>query len=270
MSKIKYKVLEKPLKMLFKVEVSEKTTVKEDFAVRLFEIDIVPQKTSFWSGSQNIELIRTPSALSGIPANNVDAFAQQVAAVLHNLTFKMSDYGMPLRVEKQDELWQKWLAVRANLADSYAGEWVDKSLSLVDQKMLPSEKLTRNLMQDLFLNEYFRGAYGVQFSDNSFKRERTVYGLCPFPIQFNETWTLQSLENEQRINFFGKWNGIVNTDSFKQWLQAKTGTGIAQITVDGYYQISNYTGWCNALYSSYLLTAGNGYEKNIKVTLTTN
>ncbi|SHF39625.1 hypothetical protein [Pedobacter caeni] len=270
MSKIRYKALEQPLKMLYKVEISEKTLEKETTSLRLFEIDIVPEKVSFWSGNQNIEIVRKPSMVSGIPDNSVDAFVQQIAVALHQLTFKLGFNGMPVCVEKQDELWRKWLTIRSNIADSYTGDWVDKALCEIDQKMLPSDQLTQNIMQDLFLNEYFRNVYDFAFVEDQFKRRRTVYGLCPLPLQFIETWTRQSSTEGQMISFSGRCNESSNTSDFKNWLKTKTNDQLSQISVNGSYQINSNTGWCNALDSSYSLVANNSYEKTIKVTLTTN
>lgn len=270
MSKIRYKTLEKSLKMLLKVEISEIAAAKEESTLRIFEIDIIPGKASFWSGNQCIVITRKPSDLDGLPNNNTDFFVQQIAAALSQLTLRIGANGIPVEIEKQDELWRKWLGIRENLADRYTGDWVDEKLSQVDQKMLPSDKLLQNIMQDMFLNEYFRGIYDVSFDGDSFMRQRTVYGVCPFPLQFNEKWTLQSSENAQLIKFSGNWNEQTIPKDFNRWLKSKTADALTQITIDGFYQVSTDTGWCNALHSNYTLIAGSGYEKTIKVTLTTN
>lgn len=270
MNKIDYKSLVKPLNMLFKVEISEKTAFKDEYTFRLFDIDILPDKTSFWSGHQNIKIIRKQSLIDALPGNDVDLFVQLISATLHQLTLKIGFNGMPISVEKQNELWQKWLTIRENVASTYTGDWIDSTLIAVDKKMLPGEALTAHIKQDLFLNEYFRGVYDACFVENDFSQKREVYGLCPFPICFNEKWTLQTLENQKLIKFSGNWAKNVDQPGFYSWLKTKTDNDITEISVEGFYQIDPITGWCNALESTYLLIANSSYIKTLKITLTTN
>ncbi len=270
MNKIDYKPLEKPLNILFKIEIAEKTAFKDESIFKLFNIDVLPAKASFWSGHQHIEIIRKQSLIDALPDNDVDLFVQQISAALHQLTLKIGFNGMPVSVEKQNELWQKWLAIRENIASSYTGDWIDSTLTVVDQKMLPGEILTKQIKQDLFLNEYFRGIYDATFVENQFNRKREVYGLCPFPIQFNEKWILLTSENQKLIKFSGNWIGNVDQPGFNNWLKTKTDSELTEISVEGFYRIDPITGWCNALESTYLLVASNSYKKTLKITLTTN
>ncbi|CAH0123681.1 hypothetical protein SRABI27_03904 [Pedobacter sp. Bi27] len=270
MNKIDYKSLEKPLNMLFKVEIAEKTAFKDEYTFKLFDIDILPDKTSFWSGHQNIEILRKQSLIDALPDNDVDLFVQQISTALHQLTLKIGFNGMPVSVEKQNELWQKWLVIRENLTNTYTGDWIDSTLIAVDKKMLPSETLTEYIKQDLFLNEYFRGVYDANFVENNFSRKREVYGLCPFPIWFNEKWTLQTSENQKLIKFSGNWTKNVDQPRFDSWLKTKTDNDMTEVSVEGFYQIDPITGWCNALQSTYSLIANSSYLKTLKIILTTN
>jgi len=270
MNKIDYKSLEKPLNMLFKIEISEKTAFKDEYTLKLFDIAILPDKTSFWSGHQHIEIIRKQSLIDALPGNDVDLFVQQISATLHQLTLKIGFNGMPVSVEKQNELWHKWLAIRENVTNTYTGDWIDSTLMTVDKKMLPNEALTEHIKQDLFINEYFRGVYDARFVENKFNRKREVYGLCPFPIWFNEKWTLQTSVNQKLIKFYGNWPQNVDQPGFNSWLKTKTDKDITEISVEGFYQIDPITSWCNALESTYLLMANSSYIKTLKITLTTN
>lgn len=269
-NKIDYKSLEKPLNMLFKVEIAEKTAFKDEYTFKLFDLDILPDKTSFWSGHQHIQIIRKQSLIDALPGNDVDLFVQQISAALHQLTLKIGFNGMPVSVEKQSELWQKWLAIRENMTNSYTGDWIDSTLIAVDKKMLPGEALTEHIKQDLFLNEYFRGIYDARFVENNFSRKREVYGLCPFPIRFNEKWVLQTSENQKLIKFSGNCTKNIEQPGFNSWLKTKTNKDITEISAKGFYQINPIIGWCNALESTYSLIANNSYIKTLKITLTTN
>ncbi|QNN43830.1 hypothetical protein [Pedobacter roseus] len=269
MSKILYKPLEKPLSMLCKVEITEKTGNKEDYFFKTFSVEIFPHKTSFWSGNQNIDIVRKPISPNNLPDNNADAFAQQISAVLYQLTIKLGLNGVPSAVEKQHELWQKWLNIRENLADTFTGDWVEPALTKLDVKMLPGETLTPYIMQDIFLNEYFRNIYDAAFIGNNFYCKRTVYGLCPSPIQFNEKWLLQDSATGQSIKFSGKWDKIPDQAGFDDWLKTKTDDHLSEIRIEGLYQLDHITGWCNAIESFYTLTT-NRYRKTLTITLTTN
>jgi len=270
MDKILYKSLTTPLKLLFKVEVSEKTRFKEDYTVKLFEIDILPDETSFWSGHQNIEILRKPNLMNGLANNDADAFVQQVSTILHQLTLKLGFSGMPISIEKQNMLWLKWLTIRTNLVNSYTGDWIDFALNEIDKKMLPGQALTKHIMEDLFFNEYFRGVYDVSFNYNTFNCKRLVYGLCPTPIRLNEKWLLQTSATGQSITFTGECENLSGLTNSSNWFKTKTDNDITAIRVEGFYHIDQITGWCNALESNYFLTANNDYEKTLKVMLTTN
>jgi len=269
MSKIQYKSLEKTLNMLCKVEITEQTALKHEDFIRLFNVEIFPHKTSFWSGNQHIEIIRKPILPNVLPNNNADAFAQQVSATLHQLTLKLGLNGAPVTIEKQTELWQKWLNIRKNLADTFTGDWVEPALTEIDKKMLPGETLMHYIMQDLFLNEYFRNIYDAPFIGNTFYCKRTVHALCPFPIQINEKWLLYTSATEQLITFSGKWDKIHNQPGINNWLKTKTDDYLSEIRINGQYQLDQRTGWCNALESCYTLST-NSYKKTLKITLTTN
>lgn len=269
MGKIEYKPLEKPLSMSLKIEISEKTAQKDTYSLKVFDVNILPAKVSFWSGHQNIEIVREPVTISGLPYNDADAFVQQVSTLLNHLTLKLDFNGMPINIEKQHELWQKWLLLRTNLYGIYTGDWIEKALTEIDEKLLPGKGLAANIMQDMFLNEYFRNVYNATFIENCFYGKRTAYGLCPSPILFNEKWILQASPAGQIINFSGKGDKINDQAGFNHWLKNKTDYVNAEIVANGFYQIDFATGWCNALESHYILNTKN-YEKTVKIVLTTN
>ncbi|GAA4212923.1 hypothetical protein GCM10022289_44420 [Pedobacter jeongneungensis] len=269
MSKIQYKSLNKPLSMLGKIEIAEKTALKGEDFINFFSVEIFPHKTSAWYGNQSIEIIRKPIPSGALLTNNADVFARQVSATLNQLTLKLGLNGVPVTIEKQNELWQRWLNIRSNLANTFTGNWVEPALAEIDKKILPGKTFTHYIMQDLFLNEYFRNIYDASFTGNAFYSKRTVHGLCPFPIQFNEKWLLHTSATEQSINFSGKWDKIADQSGFKEWLKNKTDDRLGEIRVEGQYQLDPVTGWCNALESCYSLTT-NSYKKTLKITLTTN
>ncbi len=269
MGKIQYKPLEKTLNMLLRIEISEKTAQKDKYSLKAFDVNILPAKVSFWTGHQNIEIIRKPFEISHLPNNEADAFVQQVSPLLNHLTLKLGFNGMPTNIEKQHGLWQKWLVIRTNLSASYTGDWIKKALSEIDEKLLPGEGLTPYIMQDMFLNEYFRNVYNASFIENFFYGKRIIYGLCPSPIQFNEKWILQTSPSRQFINFSGEWDKTYDQAGFNNWLKNKTEYVNAEIVANGFYQIDHITGWCNSLESNYRLST-NDYERTLKIVLTTN
>ncbi len=267
-SKILYKPLKEPLNMHLKITISERTDQKVKYIHKDFDINIVPGKVSFWTGSQRITVYRKPDAINNLPNNDADAFVQQVSTVLNPVSLKLNFNGSPTVIEQQETLWKKWLNTRTNIENSFAGNWVEKALTIIDRKLLPGENLTSNLMQDLFLNEYFRNVYQVNFTENIFRGERTVYGFCPAPIQFGEKWRIKPLPTGCLIKFSGKKAEIHDQPGFNRWLKTKTDDRIEEIRVDGFYQVDAATGWCNAIETRYQLTTGN-YEKTLDIFLTT-
>ncbi|RBQ05465.1 hypothetical protein DRW42_15865 [Pedobacter miscanthi] len=269
MGKIEYKPLQKPLNMLLKIEVSEKTAQKDKYSLMLFEVTILPAQVSFWSGHKHIEVFRRRVETNHLPNNDADAFARQVSTLLNHLTLKLDFNGRPINIEKQQELWQNWLLLRTNLSASYRGDWIEKALTKIDKKLLPGEGLTTYILQDIFLNEYFRGVYNAFFIENSFCGKRTIYGLCASPILFNEEWTLKTSSSGQLINFSGKWDKTEAQPGVNNWLKNQIDYVNAEMEMKGFYQIDNVTGWCNSLESNYLLSI-NDYKKELKIVLTTN
>ncbi|WP_293304972.1 hypothetical protein [Pedobacter sp. UBA5917] len=269
MGKIQYKPLEKTLNMCLEIETSEKTALNDKYSLKVFDVNISPVKVSFWSGHQNIEVFRKPVEEKLLPNNEADAFVQEASTLLNHLTIKLDFNGVPISIEKQDELWQNWLGLRANLAASYTGDWIEKTLTEIDKKLLPNKGLLPYIMQDIFLNEYFRGVYNALFIENCFYGKRIVYGLCPSPILFNEKLILQTSPTSQLINFSGKEDKIYDQSGFSSWFKNKSNYALPQIKAEGFYQIDNVTGWCNSLESNYKLST-NDYEKTLKIVLNTN
>ncbi|KQM71449.1 hypothetical protein ASE74_23410 [Pedobacter sp. Leaf216] len=269
MDRISYKPFLSPLKLFFNVEISEKTPLKVENTTRLYEIDILPDETSFWTGNQRVKIIRRLNSINDLAHNVADAFMQQVSTTLHQITLKLGHNGMPIGIEQQNELWLNWLAIRANLADSFTGNWIDFALKEIDQKMLPGAAITNYIMEDLLLNEYFRAVYDAVFQQDTFTCKRTVHGLCPFPIKLNEKWLLQTSATGHLITFSGECENLMNITDFNNWLK-KTGNQITEINSTGFYHIDHITGWCNAMESNYLLKGNNSYEKTLKIMVATN
>lgn len=254
--------------MHLKITISEKTDQKVESIHKGFDINIVPGKVSFWTGCQNITVFRKPDAINNLPGNDANAFVQQVSTVLNQVSLKLDFKGSPIAIEQQETLWKKWLNTRTNIENSFAGNWVEKALTTIDRKLLPGENLTSYMMQDLFLNEYFRNVYQVTFTENIFHGKRTVYGFCPAPIQFGEKWRIKPLPTGCLIKFSGQKAEIHDEPRFNRWLKTKTDDRIEEIRVDGFYQVDAATGWCNVIESHYQLTTGN-YEKTLDIFLTT-
>ncbi|MBB6273767.1 hypothetical protein HDF26_004227 [Pedobacter cryoconitis] len=267
---IPYKALQKTLKMMFTSEITEKKGQDYKNLIRLTYVDIIPEKSSFWSGEQGVKVIRETAPVHHLPENRADAFVQQVSNALYHLNFKIGHKGMPVSLEKQDELWKRWLMLRELLADSFTGDWVDEMLTKVDLKMLPSPDLFPQVMEDLFLNEYFRNIYELKFDSGINQLQRNLYGLLPEVVKLQERWSMKSSANHYQLRFASKWTGNELGEKLNHWIKIKTGSdaeGKPEITGSGSFLVSKETGWCSSLESTYALTTGSGYEKIMKINL---
>jgi len=269
-TQVPYKALERPLKMIFTSEITEKKDQDYKNLLRLTYIDIIPEKLSFWSGEQAVKIIRETAPVHSLPNNNADAFVHQVSHALYHLNFKIGYKGMPVLLEKQDELWKRWLALRQLLADSFTGDWVDQMLTKVDLKMVPSDQLLPQIMQDWFLSEYFRNVYELRFDSGISHLQRNLYGLIPEMVKLRETWSLKSSADHYQLRFAAKWIGNELGENLNQWIKIKTGSDAVrkpEITGSGSFNVSKETGWCSSFESTYALTTETGYEKIMKTTL---
>lgn len=256
--------------MLFNSEVVEKNKDDRKCVVKLSYIDIVPEKASFWSGDQSVQVIREAAPISSLPGNNADAFVQQVSQALQNLMFKIGFKGMPVSLEQQEQLWKNWLLLRDRLAETYTGDWVTDTLTKIDHKMRPSDQLMPIVMQDLFLNDYFRNIYDLSFDNGLAQVHRNVYGLTPEPARFNETWKLTSSAEHHVVKFSGKADGNNISQSLRTWIKNKSGHEPANTRIigRGFFEVNKETGWCSSFESTYSLSTESGFEKIVRITLT--
>ncbi|RFZ89976.1 hypothetical protein D0C36_23755 [Mucilaginibacter conchicola] len=266
---IPYKPLSQPLKLLFNATINERGSDSIDSASRLTYVDIVPSKTSFWSGTQGVQVIREAAPVNASSDNNADAFIQHAAQALYNLHFQIDYSGMPSSLERQEKLWQNWMQLRLLLADTYSGDWVDKTLTVIDHKMLPSDKLLDTTMQDIFFNNYFRNIYTPKFSDGTTQVNRNVFGLMPGAMPVYETWQVGETAKTFEVKFTGNWRGGNLTEIQTRWLKHKSNLTMAeaQLRGSGYFTVNKDTGWCSAFESTYTLLAGGEFEKTITTTL---
>lgn len=270
-TQIPYKALTKPLKMIFKSEITERKEEDYQSSVKLTYVDIIPEKLSFWSGEQCIQVIREAAPVNSLPGNQADAFVQQVSQVLNQLVFKIGFKGMPVLLEKQDVLWKKWLSLRELLADTYTGDWVQEMLTRVDLKMIPSDKLLPMVMSDLFLNDYFRNVYEMKFDSGVSHSQQVVYGLVPVAVKLNEVWELQTSDQHFNLKFSGKCVDSDVEQNLGEWIKSKMGNEPVlkpEIISAGSFRISKETGWCSSFQSTYSFATESGFEKVMKITLT--
>ena len=268
-SQIPYKALSKPLKLLFNATIDEMGSESIENMSRLTYVDILPSKASFWSGTQAVQVIREAAPVNTSTNNNADAFVQHAAQALYNLCFKMDYSGMPASLEQHDKLWQKWMELRLLLADTYTGDWVNKMLTTIDQKMLPSNNLLQTTMQDVFFNNYFRNIYEPKFTGGVAQVNRTVFGLMPGAIAVNETWQLNETDKNFEVKFTGKWHGGNISETQNRWLKNKNNGTVdtPQISGSGYFTVNKDSGWCSAFESTYTVYTGTEYKKTITTTL---
>lgn len=270
-NQIPYKVLSNPLKLLFNAVIEERGTGYIENASRLTYVDIIPEKASFWSGTQAVQVIREAAPVNILTVNNADAFVQHAAQALYQLCFKMDYSGMPASLEQQDKLWQNWMQLRQILSDTYTGDWVNKTLTAIDHKMLPSNNLLQTTMQDVFFNNYFRNIYTPQFTGGKAQVNRNVYGLIPGALAVSETWDLEETDKSFEVKFTGNWQRGGNISELQnKWLKNKSNRitiTAPEIRGSGYFTVNKSTGWCSAFESTYVLNTEYEYEKTITTTL---
>ncbi len=269
-NQIPYKALSKPLKLLFNATIDERGSENIENTSRLTYVDILPSNASFWSGTQAVQIVREAAPINTSTNNNADAFVQHAAQALYNLCFKMDFSGMPASLEQQDKLWQSWMQLRLLLTDTYTGDWVNRMLTAIDQKMLPSSNLLQTTMQDIFFNNYFRNIYEPKFNGGITKVNRTIFGLMPGAIPVQETWQLNETDKTFEVKFTGNWRGGNISELQNKWLKSKSNsntTEAPQISGSGHFTVNKDTGWCSGFESTYALYTGDEYEKTITTTL---
>lgn len=268
---IPYKALEKPLQLTFSSEITERKEGDFKSSAKVSYVTIIPEKLSFWLGEQCIQVIREAAPVNSLSDNNADAFVQQASQALSHLTFKIGFKGMPVLLEKQDVLWKKWLLLREVLANTYIGDWVGERLTEIDLKMLLSDQLMNFVMRDLFLNDYFRNIYEIKFESGISRLQRTIYGLTPEATRLHEVWELKSSATHYNLEFSGKWKGTEISEQLEKWIKNKIDNQPLlkpEITSSGSFTISKETGWCSSFESNYVLITESGFEKVIKIKLT--
>ena len=272
LSKIPYKALKTELKFIYQTEIAEMMDGKRNNISRISYVDLLPAKTSFWSGDQTLQVIRKSAALNSLSGNNADAFVQQAATVLHQLRFRIGLKGMPAALEDQDLLWKSWMDTRGYLADSYTGDWVNQALSKIDKQLKPSDQLLNTVMKDMFLNDYFRNLYSRDFEEGQLVVEREINGLTPLTIPIKEKLQLKEGAENYEVLFSGRCTDSRIKNDLNNWLENSSRNLLPadiEITSSGFLLINKKTGWCSAFESNYAISSGSDFEKTVKLTLKT-
>jgi len=268
-SKIPYKVLKSDLKFLFSSEITEHVNkVNTQKIIKTKLIDIVPQKQSFWSGEQLIEIKKQDLPFSNYSSGNqADRFVHKLEAVLAKLIVKLNSNGLPCGLQNQKELWQEWLQMRGKLDSEFSGEWVDKILMRIDKKMLPSDSLPAHVTEDLFISEYFNKLLHMELSPSNLLVNRNIHAWLPFQIDLLENWKVEDKNGFYSIIISGKLRDMP-TNKIRSWLEKSRIPNLSNEKIEveskGIFDIDLKTGWCSAYQTTYILKVQDIYLREMK------
>ena len=157
------------------------------------------------------------------------AFVHDIESTLNPICLELDNRGKCVRISDHDELCKRWDDSLFLLRARYEGEWVEKELQLLTDRV-HDKKLLLNMMKRYYvLSEWLEADWsGIEFTEGKGRREHEEVALG-VPLLFSQECSIEDNEEGMSLHIVG------NADLRKNEVQ------LDKISLLGEAQIENIT-----------------------------
>ena len=157
------------------------------------------------------------------------AFVHDIESTLNPICMELDSRGKCIGISDHDELCRRWDDSLFLLRAKYEGEWVEKELQLLTDRV-HDKKLLLNMMKRYYvLSEWLEADWsGIEFTEGKGRREHEEVALG-VPLLFSQECSIEDNEEGMSLHIVG------NADLRKNEVQ------IEKISLLGEAQIENIT-----------------------------
>ena len=157
------------------------------------------------------------------------AFVHDIESTLNPICMELDSKGKCIGISDHDELCRRWDASLFLLRAKYEGEWVEKELQLLTDRVHDKNLLLNMMKRYYVLSEWLEADWsGIEFTEGKGRREHeeTALGV---PLLFSQECSIEDNEEGMSLHIVG------NADLRKNEVQ------LEKISLLGETQIENIT-----------------------------
>ena len=198
------------------------------------------------------------------------AFVHDIESTLNPICMELDNRGKCVSISDHDKLCKRWDASLFLLRANYEGEWIEKELQLLTDRV-HDKKLLLNMMKRYYvLSEWLEADWsGIEFTEGKGHREHEEVALG-VPLLFSQDCSIEDTEEGISLHIVG------NADLRKNEVQLEKisllGEGhiedIVSIEQHCVVKITNLTRSPQSVYNHYTVKGQEQILKDIEISLT--
>ena len=198
------------------------------------------------------------------------AFVHDIESALNPICLELDSRGRCVGISDHDELCKRWDDSLFLLRAKYEGEWVEKELQLLTDRVHDKNLLLNMMKRYYVFSEWLEADWsGIEFTEGKGRREHEEVALG-VPLLFSQECSIEDNEEGMSIHIVG------NADLRKNEVQIEKisllGEGhiedIVSIEQHCVVKITNLTEGPQSVYSHYMVKGREQILKDIEISLT--
>lgn len=198
------------------------------------------------------------------------AFVHDIESTLNPICLELDSRGRCVGISDHGELCKRWDACLCLLRAKYEGEWVEKELQLLTDRVHDKNLLLNMMKRYYVLSEWLEADWsGIEFTEGKGHREHEEVALG-VPLLFSQDCSIEDTEEGISLHIVG------NADLRKNEVQIEKISILGEAHIEDITSIeqhcivktTNLTGDPQTVYSHYMVKGREQILKDIEISLT--
>ena len=198
------------------------------------------------------------------------AFVHDIESTLNPICMELDSRGKCIRISDHDELFKRWDDSLFLLCARYEGEWVEKELQLLTDRVHDKGLLLNMMKRYYVFSEWMEADWsGIEFTEGKGHREHEEVALG-VPLLFSQDCSIEDTEEGISLHIVG------NADLRKNEVQIEKISILGEAHIEDITSIeqhcivktTNLTRSPQSVYSHYMVKGQEQILKDIEISLT--
>ena len=198
------------------------------------------------------------------------AFVHDIESTLNPICMELDSRGKCIGISDHDELCRRWDDSLFLLRAKYEGEWVEKELQLLTDRVHDKNLLLNMMRRYYVLSEWLEADWsGIEFTEGKGRREHEEVALG-VPLLFSQECSIEDNEEGMSLHIVG------NADLRKNEVQIEKISLLGEAHIEDItsieqhcvVKITNLTEGPQSVYSHYMVKGQEQILKDIEISLT--
>ena len=198
------------------------------------------------------------------------SFVHDIESTLNPICMELDSRGKCIGISDHDELCRRWDDSLFLLRAKYEGEWVEKELQLLTDRVHDKNLLLNMMKRYYVFSEWLEADWsGIEFTEGKGRREHEEVALG-VPLLFSQEYSIEDNEEGMSLHIVG------NADLRKNEVQIEKISLLGEAHIEDItsieqhcvVKITNLTEGPQSVYSHYMVKGREQILKDIEISLT--